>query len=134
MRGRESRKPVKLDDFDTYATPLRHLDYLLEDIQPAVLLYEHGIMINVPAPGRFAIHKCIVSQRRTAAEAAKTRKDLSKAAQIFRVLLEIRPAEFTVGHEAARTRGGDFAESFGAGLRLIDDAVGDPVRDLLGFE
>jgi hypothetical protein len=62
MLGRETRRPVKITDFDTYAQPLRFLGYLFEEIQPAVLLFKHGIMINVPAPGRFAIHKCVVSQ------------------------------------------------------------------------
>ena len=58
MRGRETARPVHLTDFGTYASPLRDLDYLLDDLQPAVLLYEHGIMINVPAPGRFGTQMC----------------------------------------------------------------------------
>jgi len=37
---------------------IRGRDFIVDVLQPAVLLYEHGIMINVPAPGRFAIHKC----------------------------------------------------------------------------
>jgi len=60
MRGRESKRPVRIDDFATYAEPLRCLDYLLEDIQPAALLYENGIMIDVTGPTRYAIHKCVV--------------------------------------------------------------------------
>ena len=128
MRGRETTRPVKLDNFDTYATPLRHLDYLLDDIQPAVLLYEHGIMINVPSPGRFAIHKCVVSQKRASAAGAKVRKDLDQAEQLFRVLLELRPADISVAYDAATSAGDEFMKRFAAGLASIDDDVANAVR------
>jgi len=128
MRGRETARPVHLTDFGTYASPLRNLDYLLDDLQPAVLLYEHGIMINVPAPGRFAIHKCVVSQKRPAAVAAKALKDQSQAAQIFKVLLDSRPADITLAFEAARSQGDAFVSDFMAGLRLIDKDVAAAVH------
>jgi hypothetical protein len=128
MRGRETARPVHLTDFGTYASPLRNLDYLLDDLQPAVLLYEHGIMINVPAPGRFAVHKCVVSQKRPAAFAAKALKDQSQAAQIFKVLLDSRPADITLAFEAARSQGDAFVSDFMAGLRLIDKDVAAAVH------
>ena len=133
MRGRETRRPVQLKDFDTYATPLRHLDFLLEDIQPAVLLFGHGIMINVPAPGRFSIHKCVIAQRRPAADAAKTRKDLIQAEQVFQILLEVRPGEITLAYNAATKKGHAFVQSFVEGLGLIDDDVGAAVRNQIGI-
>ena len=128
MKGRETTRPVHLTDFGTFASPLRYLDYLLDDLQPAVLLYEHGIMINVPAPGRFAIHKCTISQKRPAAFAAKALKDQSQAAQIFKVLLESRPTDITLAFEAAKTQGDAFVSDFMAGLRLIDKEVAVAVR------
>ncbi len=133
MRGRETKRPVHLAEFDTYATPLRHLDYLLEEIQPTVLLYEHGIMINVPAPGRFAIHKCVISQKRTAAFAAKARKDLSQAEQVLRVLLETRPADIPLAFDAAQNRGDSFVAGFVAGLDQIDGEVATTVRSHIGI-
>ncbi len=134
MRGRETSRPVKVEDFGTYATPLRHLDYLLEDIQPAVLLYEHGIMINVPSPGRFAIHKCAISQKRAAAAAAKAQKDLNQAEQLFSVLLELRPTDITLAFDAAQSQGESFTGKFNSGLELIDDDVSAAVRDQLGIQ
>jgi hypothetical protein len=128
MRGRETLRPVRLTEFGTYASPLRHLDYLLDDLQPAVLLYEHGIMINVPAPGRFAIHKCAVSQKRPAAFAAKTLKDRSQAEQVFQVLLENRPTDITLAYKAAKTQSEAFVSDFRAGLRLIDKGVASAVH------
>jgi len=128
MRGRETARPVHLTDFGTYASPLRYLDYLLDDLQSAVLLYEHGIMVNVPSPGRFAIHKCVVSQKRPAAFAAKALKDQSQAEQLFKVLLDSRPADITLAFVAAKVQGDAFVSDFLAGLRLIDKDVAAAVH------
>jgi len=128
MRGRETSRPVLLADFETFAHPLRHLDYLLDDIQSAVLLHEHGIMINVPAPGRFAIHKCIISQKRAAADAAKSRKDLLQAEQVFQVLLETRPGDISLAFDAAKARGEKFVGAFLVGLGLIGEEIREAVR------
>jgi len=127
MRGRETSRPVHLADFGTYASPLRDLEYLLQDIQPAVLLYGHGIMVNVPTPGRFAIHKCVISQKRPAAFAAKALKDRSQAEQIFRVLLEDRPSDIALAYEAAKAQGEAFIKSFETGLELLDRKLADAV-------
>lgn len=132
MKGRESARPVHLTDIGTYASPLRHLDYLLEDLQPAVLLYEHGIMINVPSPGRFAIHKCAISQKRPPAFATKSLKDRSQAEQVFQALLETRPADITLAYESAKTRGDAFIADFRTGLHLIDESTAAAVEDLTG--
>ena len=130
MRGRETTRPVWLDQFGTYATPLRHLDYLLEDVQPAVLLYGHGIMINLPAPGRFAVHKCAISQKRGTASAVKIRKDLSQAEQVFLALLELRPADITLALRAAAEKGAAFQERIQAGLNRVDSTISAEVRSL----
>lgn len=131
MRGRETARPVHLTNFSTYASPLRDLEYLLQDIQPAVLLYEHGIMINVPAPGRFAIHKCVISQKRPAALAAKSSKDLSQAEQLLQVLLENRPLDIALAYQAAKAHSDAFARHFETALDLLDDKIADDVRALL---
>lgn len=131
MRGRESKRPVSLEAFHTYAEPVRFLDYLLQDVQPAVLLYEHGIMINVPAPARFAVHKCVVSQQRPAAFATKSRKDLSQAEQLFQVLLELRPGDVPLAVAAAEQMGDPFVNDFRAGLDLIDSGLAKKIRELI---
>ena len=130
LRGRETARPVKLDQFGTYATPLRYLDYLLEDIQPAFQLYGHGVMINVPAPGRFAVHKCAISQKRGSGSAAKIRKDLSQAEQVFQTLLELRPTDITLALRAAAERGKGLMDKFRAGLERLDSEIAADVRRL----
>ena len=130
MKGRESARPIHLEEFGTHASPLRHLDYLLEDIQLAVLLYEHGIMVNVPNPGRFALHKCVISQKRPAAFAAKAAKDRKQAEQVLAVLLRDRPSDISLAYEAAKAQGNAFLSSIDKGLDFIDAEVATPVRQL----
>jgi len=130
MRGRETTRPVKLDPFNTYATPLRDLDYLLVDVQPVVLLHGHGILVNVPAPGRFAVHKCVVSQSRGSALATKVRKDLQQAEQVFSALLDLRPADISRALEAAGSKSLSFVSKLEAGLDSLDPDIARQVRKL----
>ena len=131
MRGRETNRPVRLKNFDTYAQPLRYLDYLLDDLQAAVLLYEHGIMVNVPSPARYAIHKCAISRKRTSAFAAKARKDLAQAEQLFQVLTADRPADIVLAFEAAQAMGAVFLRHFQDGLGLLEKDTQQAIRRLV---
>lgn len=128
MRGRETVRPVRLDTFNTYAQPVRFLDYLLDDLQAAVLLFGHGIMVNVPSPARFALHKCVLSQMRTAAFATKGTKDIEQADQLFRILATDRPGDVVMAFEAAERMGPRFLGRMQAGIRRLS---GD-TRRLLG--
>src|SRR4051794_6972800 len=62
--GGETGKPQALPALGTDAQPLRFLDYLIHDPEPAVVLHGAGIYVQVPAPARYAVHKLILSQRR----------------------------------------------------------------------
>jgi hypothetical protein len=91
-RGPDSDRPVLLPALRTHAQPLRFLDYLLYEAVPAVVLWDGGILVNVPKPERYAVHKLIVAQRRTAT-AAKRPKDLLQASALFDALAERRPSD-----------------------------------------
>lgn len=132
MRGRDTAKPVEIPGLAAFAEPIRFLDYLLEDIQPAVLLYKHGLLINVPAPARFAFHKLVVSQRRRSSEVEKISRDLSQAEQLLEVLVEGRPGDLILAHEAAEKMGGKFVEQLTAGLAMIDPDVVESARQITG--
>jgi len=123
MHGREARQPVKIAAFDTYAQPMRYMDILLEDVQPAVLLHGHGIMINVPSPARFAMHKCVVSQMRPAADAIRARKDIQQADELFRVLVDNRPGDLVLARDAAEKAGSEFLARYRAGMKLLPDDI-----------
>ncbi|GMR18194.1 MAG: GSU2403 family nucleotidyltransferase fold protein [Gammaproteobacteria bacterium] len=132
MRGRESAKPIEIPGLGAFAEPIRFLDYLLEDIQPATLLYKHGVFINVPAPARFAFHKLVVSQRRRAGAIEKIKRDLAQAEQLFEVLIEGRPGDLILAYEAAEKMGEKFIQQLTTGMKSIDPEVSESVRRITG--
>jgi len=131
MRGRETAKPVKIPELSAFAEPVRFLDYLLDDIQPAVLLYKHGVLINVPAPARFAFHKLAVSQRRRAGDVEKIKRDLAEAEQLFKILVEGRPGDLILAREAAENMGKKFLLQLTAGMKLIRSEVSEAIGEII---
>ncbi len=121
MQGKNNSKPVKIDSLGSYAEPVRYLDFLLEDTQPAVLLFKHGVLVNVPNPARYAVHKLVVSQRRPTAMSEKIRRDLSQANQILTVLADIRPFDTSEAFKAARNMGKKFGSQLDTGLDLLPE-------------
>lgn len=132
MRGRETAKPVKIPELSAFAEPVRFLDYLLDDIQAAILLYKHGVLINVPAPARFAFHKLVVSQRRRSGDVEKIKRDLAQAEQLFEILAEGRPGDLILAYEAAEKMGEKFMAQLVSGMKLIrpevSKAVGEAIK------
>lgn len=96
--------PVPLPRFHTAAQPLPHLDYLIEEPHQAALVAGSGILVNVPAPARFAMHKLAVARSRAAAQQTKSSKDLDQAAQLVAVLAEERPGDLAAAWEALARR------------------------------
>lgn len=101
--GRSSA-PVPIPRFRTAAQPLRHLDYLLEDAQPVALVAGSGVLVNVPSPARFALHKLVVSRARPVMHQAKSAKDLDQAAQLVEVLAQDRPGDLGLAWKALASR------------------------------
>ena len=71
--GRDTDRPQHLPAFQTDAEPLRFLDFLIHEPEPAAVLYNAGIYVLVPSPQRYAIHKLIVSRRRQEGPPNETR-------------------------------------------------------------
>jgi hypothetical protein len=132
MRGRDTAKPVAIPGLGAFAEPVRFLDYLLEAMQPAILLYKHGIFINLPAPARFAFHKLVVSQRRRAGDVEKIKRDLKQAEQLFTVLVEGRPGDLILAYESAEKMGDKFMQQLAAGMGMIDAEVKQSVGQVAG--
>ena len=130
MTGRPSAEPVFLESLGAWAEPMRFVDFLLEDARIAVLLHAHGVLVNVPAPGRFALHELAVSRRRPSAFAEKARRDLIQAATLLRVLVADRPGDVVLAGEAVRRTGGEFEAQVAAGLGVLDPDLATEVEAL----
>ncbi|HEX6902303.1 MAG TPA: GSU2403 family nucleotidyltransferase fold protein [Thermoanaerobaculia bacterium] len=104
MFGPESSKPVFLPALGVSAHPLRFLDYLIENPAQGVVVGGSGILVNVPDPARFALHKLWISGKRPVSEQAKAAKDRRQAGDVLEVLLEDRPQDVTAAWEALGNR------------------------------
>lgn len=133
MRGKEASNAIHIPGLTAFAEPVRFLDYLLEDIQPAVLLYKHGILITVPSPARFAFHKLVVSQRRRTGDVEKIKRDLSQAEQLFEVLIEGRPGDLILAFEGVKKMGDKFQKQLLEGMKAIDRKVCKGVQEITGY-
>lgn len=102
--GSNTDEPQSLPAFHTDAQPLRFLDFLIHEPEPAAILHGPGIYVNVPAPERYAIHKLIVARRRRVG-IAKGDKDLFQSDTLINVLAQKRPYELNSVWKEAIGRG-----------------------------
>ena len=117
--GPERDKPLELPALGAHAVPLRFLDYLIHEPIQTAILYRSGILINVPRPARYAVHKLIVATRRGSSSAAKATKDIEQSAALIRVLAEDRPDELEEAFLEARARGPSWREAVDRGSRRL---------------
>ncbi|MEO0325294.1 MAG: GSU2403 family nucleotidyltransferase fold protein [Myxococcota bacterium] len=121
--GPERSAPVLLPALGAHATPLRFLDFLIAEPEPAALLRETGLLVRVPAPGRFALHKLIVAQRRSGADRTKRRKDLAQAEALLRALVADQPEELGELWAELLGRGPKWRKVARASLALLDEEL-----------
>jgi hypothetical protein len=122
--GADTDKPQRLPALQTDAQPLRFLDFLIRDPEPAVILHGAGVYVNVPASQRFAVHKLMIARRRREG-AAKRDKDVQQAEALLSLLLKKRRHELKSAWEEAYKRGKEWRRLLSEGL----DDLSSPVRD-----
>ncbi len=126
--GRERRRPIRIEAIGAAATPLRFLDYLIEETQRGAVLGGSGVLVNVPRPGRFALHKLIVASRRSRGTFGTTKapQDRAQASALLRVLLAELPGEITLAWKEISTRGKAWTAAAAISLaRLDEDLIAD---------
>ena len=127
MKGPERCTPVRLPNLNSFASPVRFLDYLLVDAQPAAVVAKAGISVNVPDPARFAAHKLVVAERRPVSQHLKSLKDRQQAHDLLAVLLEDRPGDILLAMDGVRAMPDKFQKQFLAGANGISGAVGKKI-------
>lgn len=116
-RMREDADTLMLEPLGVYAQALSFLNFLIAEPIPAVGLYRSGVLVQIPRPERYAIHKLIVAQRRIADAQAKARKDLAQAEALVSVLAEDRPFALKDALEAAHGNGPKWREALNQSLK-----------------
>lgn len=113
--GPDTDEPQELPALRTAGQPLRFLDFLIHDAIPAVMLHGSGVLVSVPTPERYAVHKLILTSRRPAS-AAKSDKDLLQAAALLKFLAGKRPRDLKIVWDEAYARGPKWRQLLLTGL------------------
>ncbi len=102
------------------AQALNYLNFLIAEPINALALYRSGILVQIPRPERFAIHKLIVASRRQdGPDQAKARKDRAQAAFLIRILAQDRPDDLAEAYTQAQAQGPRWRDRIAASLALM---------------
>lgn len=105
------------------AQALNHLNYLIADPIPAAIPYRSGVLVQIPRPERYAIHKLIVAERRREGDRIKAQKDRAQAAFLIEALAADRPDDLLDALEDARARGPKWRDRIEASLTRLPDTA-----------
>jgi hypothetical protein len=99
------------------AQSLHFLNFIVAGPIPAAAVYRDGILVHIPRPERFAVHKLIVADRRAdGPDSIKSRKDMMQAEILISILAEDRPSDLAEAYEDAISRGPQWREHINRSL------------------
>ncbi|MEW9807253.1 GSU2403 family nucleotidyltransferase fold protein [Mesorhizobium sp. ZMM04-5] len=120
----EDEELRELVAFGVSAQSLHFLNYLIAEPIAAAGVYRDGILVHIPRPEKFAIHKLIVADRRIdGPDSIKARKDLVQAELLLAVLAEDRPTDLLEAYEDALSRGSKWEERLKRSLKRSPKAA-----------
>ncbi|TDB36932.1 MAG: hypothetical protein D9V44_10525 [Actinobacteria bacterium] len=125
--------PVPIPRLRATAQPLEYLDFALEDSVRGAVIDGGGVLVNVPDPARFALHKLIVTGKRPVTAQVKSEKDLRQAVAVLGVLLEDRPGDIAVVCDDIRRRGKTWTTRLRAGLESMARFEPDTAKRVSGI-
>ena len=117
--------PIFIGRFNCAAAPLPFLSYLVENPVQAVIADTEPLLVNIPQPVRYAMHKLIVSQIRDVSASAKSHKDLFQSHQLLTLLKNERPADIQPAWDNLVGRGPKWKKRAEAGLAEMQKRFGD---------
>jgi hypothetical protein len=123
--GPDTDVPKALAALQTDAQPLRFLDFLIYEPDQAVILHGPGVLVLVPSPQRYAVHKLIISRRRQAGN-IKRDKDILQAQALLEVLSNKLPYELGEIWNEAFEHGPNWRRPLIEAMA----AIAPPIRDI----
>lgn len=125
----EELRPLKA--LGVSAQSLHHLNYLIAEPLTVPFLYRSGVLVQIPRPERYAIHKLIVADRQRDDEfAPKAEKDRQQAAFLITVLAQEHPHDLADAYQDALSRGPRWEQRIARTLDRLPDAA-DKLRKLI---
>ncbi|WP_447917342.1 GSU2403 family nucleotidyltransferase fold protein [Achromobacter aegrifaciens] len=109
------------DQLGIILQPLPFMEFSLEDVQQTVIFDMNGaVVINVPHPARYALHKLIVYGERSGEHRTKSNKDLQQSALLLHILRGQRPDEVEEAWRDLSGRGPGWRKRATLGLDALD--------------
>lgn len=104
------------------AQALNYLDFLIAEPIHAAAIYRSGVLVQVPRPERYGIHKLIVAdRRRDGAGSLKASKDREQAALLIEAMAEDRPDDLRLAYVTAMDVGPRWREHIANSLIRMND-------------
>lgn len=118
--GRDKSELVNFPALNVAMVPLKFMEFSLKDIrQVAILADEGAVLVNVPNPARYALHKLIVAGLRDGSYKTKANKDVRQAASLIAYLSKHLPDDLMEAWEDLRGRGPSWRAKFEKGVALM---------------
>jgi len=130
-RGKE--QPFEHPDLRITLQPLKFMEYLLEGVgQAAVFSNDGAVVVNIPHPARYALHKLLVYGERTGTFLQKSQKDLWQTAALLAYLIDRRAWEVEEAWSDLLARGKGWVTRAAQGLHGLERLAPElEVRGLL---
>lgn len=120
---REGEAPYEHPQLHVTLQPLKFMEFSLEQIQQAVLFNAEGaVVVNVPHPARYALHKLLVYGEREGTFAAKAGKDLMQAASLLTLFKERRAWEIEEAWTDLINRGPGWLSRIKRGMNALNQS------------
>ncbi len=120
---RGGEKPYEHPQLHVTLQPLKFMEFSLENVQQSVLFTPgNAVVVNVPHPARYALHKLLVFGEREGTFASKSQKDLSQAASLLALLKERQPWEVEAAWKDLLGRGPGWVKRASQGIKSLDKA------------
>lgn len=118
---REGETPYQHKQLGIPLQPLKFMEFSLMQVQQSVLLSgDQAVLVNLPHPARYALHKLIVYGERESAFMIKSSKDLMQAASLLAVLKERRPWDIEAAWQDLKQRGKGWTQRINKGITALD--------------
>lgn len=119
--GRAGEVPYEHPALHVTLQPLKFMEFSLENVQQTALLSSKGaILVNVPHPARYALHKLIVAGEREGPFAAKAGKDIMQSGLLLLALRAEKPWEVEEAWRDLKGRGTGWTSRAQHGLAILD--------------
>jgi hypothetical protein len=118
--GRDRSDLINFPNLNVAMVPLQFMEFLLKDIRQAALISEEGaILVNVPNPARYAMHKLIVAGERDGSFRTKAIKDLRQSAALITYYAKHQPEDLMEAWTDLYSRGKDWRSRFDKGVDML---------------